>query len=146
VSTLREQVATYEATLIRAALVTHHQNRRATARALGISLRTLFYKLQLMGEPTPPRHARHRRTYEDPKAAGLFEQHFPSTIPCPPRDARAALLDDWWPGKLDVHCAYCKKELPVEKGASSVLTPGEYATVIPNPCPFCGKQPFVTAP
>jgi hypothetical protein len=142
-SSLRKQVAIYEMMLIKQALLAHNQNRRQAARALGISLRTLFYKLR--GVETPPvQHS--SRTYSNPAAAGLFERHFPSKHPCstPERDPRAVLLDDWWPGKLDVQCAHCRKVLPVEKG--TMLTGGEYSTVIPNSCPFCGKQTFVTAP
>ncbi|MGG3923995.1 helix-turn-helix domain-containing protein, partial [Geobacillus thermodenitrificans] len=46
---LDEMVGEYEARLLERALRRYHGNKTATARALGISVRNLYYKLEKYG-------------------------------------------------------------------------------------------------
>ncbi|WP_227002695.1 helix-turn-helix domain-containing protein [Salicibibacter kimchii] len=49
IGSLAERMAVYERQELKAALAEHEGNKTATARALGISVRNLYYKLEKYG-------------------------------------------------------------------------------------------------
>jgi transcriptional regulator with PAS, ATPase and Fis domain len=59
-SAVQEAHALIDAQAIRAALVEHHNNRTAAARALGIHKTTLFRRMKKLGIPLPERDGRSR--------------------------------------------------------------------------------------